>query len=159
MRKAPETGPFFLSNFQLKPGFAGRPHRPCVILALYGRTNEIGLHSCRRRKPQACRGAGPLAIIPKAQSAAPVSASYPVLRSAPCSSPSCASSTYRRHFPVRRCSEISTRPAARRLRHVWYQMDKRDRDTATFFYYLREATACLRTVTAVIKMARTCQNR
>jgi len=49
--------------------------------------------------------------------------------------------------------------AARRLRHVWYQMDERDRDTATFFYYLREATACLRTVTAVIKMAGTCQNR
>ena len=28
-----------------------------------------------------------------------------------------------------------------RLRHVWYQIDERDTDPATFFYYLREAVA------------------
>lgn len=28
---------------------------------------------------------------------------------------------------------------ARRLKHLWYQIDARDRDPATFFYYLREA--------------------
>lgn len=29
--------------------------------------------------------------------------------------------------------------AARRLRHLWYQLDVRDNDPATFFHYLREA--------------------
>lgn len=30
---------------------------------------------------------------------------------------------------------------SRRLRHIWYQVDERDADPATFFYFLREAAA------------------